>query len=210
MKTLPTIGGIAALGHTAVLMVGMVLSFTVMLPLLEATPDQALTFLVTHPILANLWMWGVDGGTAITLMILVWVLYERMKTGEPMLALMATAFGWLWAGLIVANSDLTLHNFGVVPNLIRSGPAQVAAWTALARSQWVLLLSLAAVRTGGLTRASSTLGMCLGLVGILTTVPAITEIMFMIFGPGMMVWSAWVGITLLRRNAGVTPQPVEP
>lgn len=101
-------------------------------------------------------------------------------------------------------------DLGVVPNLIRNGPAQVAAWTALARSLGVLLLSLAAVRPGGSARASSTLSMCLGLVGILTTVPAITKIMFMIFGPGMMVWSAWVGINMLRRNAGGTPQPAAP
>ena len=96
--------------------------------------------------------------------------------------------------------SLTLHNFGVVANLYGSVPAQAAAWTALMRSLWVLLLSLAAVRTGGLTRATGYLGVFLGIAGILTMIPALAEIMFMIFGPGMMVWSAWVGTVMLRRS----------
>jgi hypothetical protein len=44
----------------------------------------------------------------------------------------------------------------------------------------------------------------LGIAGILTMIPALAETMFMIFGPGMMVWSAWVGIVMLRRSAAVT------
>ena len=58
-------------------------------------------------------------------------------------------------------------------------------WTALVRSLWVLLLSLAAVRTGGLTRALGYLGVFLGIAGSLTMIPALAETMFMIFGPGM-------------------------
>lgn len=207
MKTLQTIGGIAALGHTAALMVGMVLSFTVMLPLLEATPDQALTFLAGHPILVNVWTVIVDWGSASTLVILVLALHQRLSAGAPALSWAATAFGLLWAGLIISYSGLMLHHFGVVPGLSGSSPAQAAAWTALARSAWVLLTGLSAWRSGRLTRPSSYLGVLLGILGILTTIPAITEIMFMIFGPGMIVWSAWVGTVMLRRGATIAPQP---
>ncbi len=207
MRKLQEIGGLAALAHTAALMVGMILSFTVMFPLLEATPVQAAVFLAGHPILAHLWMWGVDGGTAMTAVVMVAVLYQRMKDGAPGPALAAVAFGLLWAGLIMANSDLMLRHFGVVPNLYGSGPAQTAAWTALARSAWVLLTSLSAWRSGRLTRPSSLLGVLLGILGFLTTIPAITEIVFMVFGPGMIVWSAWVGLIMLRSGATTMPQP---
>jgi hypothetical protein len=70
----------------------------------------------------------------------------------------------------------------------------------------VLLLSLAAVRTGGLPRKIAYLAVFLGIMGCLTTVPALAEILFMIFGPGMMVWSGWVGIVILRDTA-VKVQP---
>jgi hypothetical protein len=204
MRNLQKMGGIAALGHAAALVVGMVLSFTLMFPLLDAAPDQALKFLADNQALVYLWNLIVNWGSAITLVIMLLALYKRLKAGSPALMKTATVFGLIWAGLIIGTGNLMLYHFGVVANLFGNYPAQAAAWTALVRSLWVLLLSLATVRTGGFTRALSFLGVFLGIAGILTTIPPITETMFMIFGPGMMVWSAWVGIVMLRRSAAVT------
>lgn len=206
MENLQKMGGIAALGHTATLVVGMALSFTLMFPLLDAAPDQALTFLADHQALVYLWHWLVDWGSAITLVIMLLALYKRLKPYSPELMQAAVVFGFLWAGLTIGAGDLMLHNFGVVANLHGDDAAQVAAWTALVRSLWVLLLSLAALRTGGLPRAPGYLGVFLGIAGSLTLIPALAETMFMVFGPGMMVWSACVGIVMLRPSAAVTSQ----
>lgn len=210
MNNLQKMGGIAALGHAAALVMGMVLGFTLMFPLLDAAPDQVLKFLADNRTLVYLWNLIVNWGSAITLVIMLLALYERLKVGSPALMQTATVFGFIWAGLIIGTGNLMLHNFGVVANLFGNDPAQAAAaWTALVRSLWVLLLSLAALRTGGLTRAPSYLGVFLGIAGILTMIPALAETMFMIFGPGMMVWSAWVGIVMLRRSAAVTVQQAD-
>lgn len=209
MNNLQKWGGIAALGHAAALVVGMVLGFTLMFPLLDAAPDQVLKFLADNQTLVYLWNLIVNWGSAITLVIMVLALYERLKAASPALMQTATVFGFIWAGLIVGTGNLMLHNLGVVANLYGTDPAQAAAWTALVRSLWVLLLSLAALRTGGLTRAPSYLGVFLGIAGILTMIPALAETMFMIFGPGMMVWSAWVGIVMLRRSAAVTARQAD-
>ncbi len=73
---------------------------------------------------------------------------------------------------------------------------------------WTLLFSLAAARAGGLPRKIGYLGVSLGITGCLTMVPAFAEILFMIFGPGMMVWSAWVGIVMLHdTTVNVQPAP---
>jgi hypothetical protein len=107
-----------------------------------------------------------------------------------------------------------------VSDLYGANPAQaITAWTALESvengitsgnelvgSLWVLLLSVAALRTGMLTRALNTLGVIIGLAGVLTIIPALAESMIMIFGPGMIVWSAWVGIVLLRQRRVVAVQ----
>jgi hypothetical protein len=206
MSSVRKMGGIAALGHTAALVVGMVLSFTLMFPLLDAAPDQAVKFLAGNQALACLWTLIVGWGSAITLVIMFLAFYRRFGPGSPELVQAAAVFGFLWAGLTIGTGNLMLHNFGVVANLRGDTPAQAAAWTALVRSLWVLLLSLAAVRTGGLTRASGYLGVFLGIAGCLTMIPALAETMFLIFGPGMMVWSAWVGIVMLRRSAARTSQ----
>lgn len=66
MKNSQKLGGVVALGHTSALVVGMVLSFTWMFPLLDAAPDQARRFLAGHPALVTLWNVIVDWGSAIS------------------------------------------------------------------------------------------------------------------------------------------------
>lgn len=154
--------------------------------------------MASHQALVILWNMIVDWGSAITLLIMLLVLYERLKAGSPGLMRAAVFLGFLWVGLTVGTGDLMLHNFGVVANLYGSISAQAAAWTAMVRGVWVLLFSLVVVRTGGLPRAIGYLGVFLGITGCLTTVPAFAEVLFMLFGPGMMVWSAWAGIVMLR------------
>jgi hypothetical protein len=176
------------------------------LPLLDAAPDQAVKFLADHQSLMYLWNLIVDWGSAITLVIMLLALYERLKPGSLTIVRAAVIFGLLWAVLTFSNGSLILHNFGVVANLYGSVPAQAAAWTAMVRSLWVLLLDLAAVRKAEFPRLPACLGVFLAILGLLTLIPAIAEPVFMIFGPGMMVWSAWVGIVMLSNSAAVKAQ----
>jgi hypothetical protein len=127
------LGGAAGLGHTTALVVSLVLSFTWMFPLLDAAPDQGQRFMASHPALVILWTVIVDWGAAVTLVIMLLALYERMKAGSSRFMRAAVVFGFLWAGLTIGFSNLMLHNFGVVANLYGGVPAQAAAWTALVR-----------------------------------------------------------------------------
>ena len=223
MNNLQKWGGIAALGHAAVYLVALVLGLTLMFPILDAGPEQYLKFLADNQALVYLWNLISYWGSAITLVIMVLALYERLKGRSPALMQTATVFGLIWAGLIIASGNLMLHNIGVVAALFGNDPAQAAtAWTALEAvetgitsgnelvgSLWVLLLSVAALRTGGLPRALSYLGLVLGVAGILTIIPAVAETTIMIFGPGMIVWSVWVGIVLLRQKPAAAPRQTE-
>ena len=213
-SSLQKAGGLAALLHAAAYVVGMILGLTLMFPLLDAAPDRYLKFLAENQALVYLWNLISYWGSAITLVIMVLALYERLKDGSLALAQIATALGLIWAGLIIASGNLMLHNAGVVAGLYGQDPAQAAtAWIALQAvevgitsgnelvgSLWVLLLSVAALRTGQLNRALNYLGMVLGVAGMLTIVPALYDSLVMIFGPGMIVWSVWVGIVLLRQK----------
>ncbi len=66
-------------------------------------------------------------------------------------------------------------------------------------SLWVLLVSWAALQAGGLPRALNYLGMVLGASGLLTVVPAL-EVLGAVFGLGLIVWFAWLGIVMLRGS----------
>ncbi len=214
MKTLQKFGGMAALLHAAAYIVGMVLGFTLIFPLLDAAPEQYLKFLSENQAIVYVWNLISYWGSAITLVIMVLALYERLKDNSPALAQMAAAFGLIWAGLIIASGNLMLHNLGVVAELYGKDPTQaVTAWTVLQSvengitsgnelvgSLWVLLLSVAALRTGQLNRALTYLGVVLGSLGTLTLIPALFDSMVMVFGPGIIVWSIWVGVVLLRQK----------
>ena len=220
MNSLQKAGGLAALLHAAAYVVGMVLGFTLIFPLLDAAPDQYLKFLSENQGIVYVWNLISYWGSAVTLVIMVLALYERLKDNSPALAQIAAAFGLIWAGLIIASGNLMLHNLAVVADLYGKDPTQaVTAWTALQSvengitsgnelvgSLWVLLLSVAALRTVQLNRALNYLGVVLGIAGILTIVPTLAENMIMIFGPGMIVWSVWLGIIMLRRSPSVAVQ----
>jgi hypothetical protein len=220
MNRLQKWGGLAALGHGAAYLVAIIFFMILLFPLMDSSPGQYLVFVEDNYAIMYVGILIAYWVPAIALVIMALALYERLKAGAPALAQTATVFGLIWAGLIIASANLMLHNLGVVAALYGTDPAQAAAaWTALEAvengivsgnelvgSLWVLLLSVAALRAGELSRGLNYLGMVLGIAGILTIVPALATTMIMIFGPGMIVWSMWIGIVMLRRNSHVTMQ----
>ena len=62
-----------------------------------------------------------------------------------------------------------------------------------------LLVSLAALRTGGLPKGLNILGVLVGAVGIITIIPVLNAFVA-VFGLGQIIWFVWLGIVLLRSN----------
>jgi len=131
----------------------------------------------------------------------------------------ATAFGLIWAGLVMASG--TIYNVGMetVVDLHGTDPAQAATvWLAIESvfdglsgleivgGVWVLLISWAALRAGELPRALHYLGAVIGVAGIISAVPGSSEIV-MIFGLGQIVWFVWLGLVMLRDSSGATTSP---
>ena len=62
---------------------------------------------------------------------------------------------------------------------------------------WVLLISIAALKTKVFSKASSFLGIVVGIVGIMTVYPL--DIFTKIFGLTQILWFLWIGITMMRK-----------
>ncbi len=222
MKTLLKMGGIASLLHGAAYIVGMVLLLTLVSPTMNSNPSQYVAFVAENQTLIYLWNLISYWGSAITLVVMALTLYHRLKVSSPALVQTATIFGLIWAALIIASANLMLRDGGVIASLYGKDPAQAAAlWPVLEAielgivsgnelvgSLWVLLISIAALRTRGFARSINYFGVAISTAGILTMIPGLADTMVMVFGPGMIVWSIWLGIALLLGSRSASSQPV--
>ena len=213
MNDLQKMGGVAALIEAATYVVGLGLALTLLAPVLDADADQYVAFLADNLTLMYVWHLIIYLVNGVFLVVLVLALHERLKAGSPAMVQTATAFGLIWAALVIASGMLIINDLGVVVDLYGEDPAQAASvWLALSAVEeglggaielpgglWVLLLSLAAMRAGGLPRALNYLGVVIGAAGILTVVPAL-DVLAAVFGLGFIVWFVWVGIVMLRSR----------
>lgn len=62
-----------------------------------------------------------------------------------------------------------------------------------------LLVSWAALQVSGLPKGLNCLGILVGVVGIISTVPGLSDLAGL-FGMSQILWFVWLGIALLRRS----------
>ena len=218
MKTLQKSGGFAALYLAFAYLIGLVL-FIVVLDYPGITdPAEKVALLVEKQMVifsTNLLLYVFFG---VFLVVLSLALYDRLKAGAPALMQAATALGIIWAGSLVAGGMVS--NAGIAPTvaLYANDPAQAAlSWQGfetvasgltngngeILGGLFTLLVSLAALRSGGLPRGLNILGLLVGAIGVLTLIPALTDLTG-VFGLSQMVWYVWLGLVLLRGHMSET------
>ncbi len=214
MKTLHKFGGFAALYMAISHLIGIVI-FIVILDVLSITdPAQKLAMNIEKQTVifsTNLLMYVFFG---FALIVLSLALYDRMKSGAPALMQAATAIGIIWAGSLIASGMVANAGLATVVALYAKDPTQavltfqaietVANGLGNANGEILggpltLLVSLAALRTGGLPKGLNILGVLVGTVGIITIIPALNALVA-VFGLGQIIWFIWLGIVLLRNN----------
>ena len=154
----------------------------------------------------------------IVLAVLALALYARLREGAPILVQAATAVGLIWAVVLVASGMVFNAGMAAVVGLHDASPVQaVAVWQAiepvaqglggsggeLLGGLWVLLVSLAALRAGGLSKVLSWLGVAIGAAGVLSVVPVLQNLKYG-FGLLLIVWFAWLGVAMLRTTSRAT------
>ncbi len=222
MKALQKSGGFAALYLAAAYLVGMVLFLVVLNYPGIIDPAQKVALLVEKQAVifsTNLLMYVFFG---VFLVVLALALRDRLKAEAPALMQVATALGIIWAGALIASGMVS--NAGIAPSvsLYASSPAQAAlTWQAfefvasglgngngeILGGLFTLLVSVAALRSGGLAKALNILGLLVGAVGIVSILPALNGLTGL-FGLGQMIWFVWLGIVLLRGSAKAEPAAV--
>ncbi|BCY16506.1 MAG: DUF4386 family protein [Chloroflexi bacterium] len=214
MNTFQKAGGMAALAHAFAYLVGIILAVTLIFPVLNGNPDGYFEYVRDNPVLMHTWILITYWGSAVSVVFMALALYHRLNTRSPLIMQAATVFGLIWAGLIIASANLMLNDFRVITELFTNDPSLTpTAWTILEAvengiisgnelvgSLWVSLVCLAALRQNGLTRPLATLGVTLGVVGLVTLV--FPEACF-VFGLCMVIWSIWLGVEFLQTKVEV-------
>ena len=214
MKTLQKFGGFAALYMAISHLIGFVI-FIVVLDYLNITdPAQKLAMNIEKQVIifsTNLLMYVFFG---FALIVLSLALYDRMKSGAPALMQVAIAIGIIWAGSLIASGMAANAGLATVVELYAKDPTQAvltfqgieAITNGLGNANGeilggllTLLVSLAALRTGGLPKGLNILGVLVGAVGIITIIPTLNALVA-VFGLGQIIWFIWLGIVLLRNN----------
>lgn len=218
MKTLQKFGGFAALYLAVAYLIGMTI-FLVVLDYPSMTdPAQKVAVLIEMQMvtfLTNLLMYVFFG---VFLIVLSLALYDRLKSCAPAIMQVATVIGIIWAGSLIASGMVANAGIAPVVALYAKDPAQAAlTWQGIETvanglgngngeilgALLMLLVSLAALRSGELPKGLNLLGLLVGTVGIITILPGLIDLVG-VFALGQMVWFVCLGIVLLRSNLGQT------
>jgi hypothetical protein len=217
MNTFQKAGGLAALAHAFAYIVGIILAVTLIFPIVDGDTTRYFEFVRDNPFLMHGWILIAYWVAAVAVVFMALALYHRLNVNSPVLVQAGTVFGLIWAGLIIASANLMLNDFRIVTDLFaKNASLTPTVWTILEAvengivsgnelvgSLWVTLISIAALRKGGLPKPLNILGAALGVVGIFTLNPFLAgfSATAFIFGMGMVVWSIWLGIVLLRSKS---------
>ncbi len=220
MKTLQKAGGFAALYLAVAYLIGMVLFLVVLNYPSMTDPAQRVALLVEKQMVifsTNMVMYVFFG---VLLVVLSLALYDRLKSGAPAIIQAATAIGIIWAGSLIASGMVSNAGIDPVVALYAKDPEQAAlSWQGIESvasglgngngeilgGLFTLLVSVAALRAGGLPKGLNILGLLVGGVGIISVFPGLTALTG-VFGLSQIIWFVWLGSVLLRGNPGEVAQ----
>ena len=190
---------------SAFIIYGAVLQF----PESGTSAVQEITFLTENRVILsvmNLWIYVLFG---VLLAVLVLTMYHQLKPNAPTLASIASIFGVVWVGLVIASGMIANIGLNAVIKLGATEPEQaLSMWSntsivveglgggnEVVGGLWVLLLSLAALKGGELSKPLIFIGLFVGAIGIATIYPL--EVFTELFGISQIIWFIWLGIFLL-------------
>lgn len=224
MSKLQKWGGMAALYEALAYIIGFVGFIAIVNVGGIADPLEKVAAIVANQGLLTALHLIVYVAWGVSLVVLTLALHERLDGQKSALARTATAFGIIWAVLVIASGMIYNVGMETVAGLHASSPEQAATvWLAIESvftglgggvevvgGIWVLLLSVAGLRSGTFGRPLHYLGYVVGAAGVVSVIPAIAEISASIFGLTQIVWFAWLGVAMLRSGETAVQEAITP
>ncbi|MEX2424638.1 MAG: hypothetical protein WD990_11735 [Acidimicrobiia bacterium] len=211
MKSMQKLGGIGGFAAAATFVIGLAMFATMFFDYATATdPEEVIAVLLDNQV--PLYIWNTIILIVFGIVLVPFTLALRDRLGNGPLTRVATVFGLIWSGVIIAAGMISNITSGVVVDLHATDPEQATTvWIALEAVRnglgggnevlgavWVLLLSAAALAARVFPRWLNFLGLGLGVAGLATVVPSL-DFMGAVFGLGLVVWFTRVAMSLVRE-----------
>ena len=211
-KTLQKLGGFCSISLGLIYIIAFIVYGGILeYPKADATDIERLNFLSDHYVMLstlNLISYVLFG---ILLAVLVVSLHQRIKDNLPNLSILASVFGVIWVGLVIASGMIANIGLNSVIEIgIEEPQKAISIWTSIGivseglgggneivGAIWVLLLSIAAFKYSFFSKPLNFLGLLVALAGILTILPFV--VFKEIFGISQIVWFVWIGIAMIRK-----------
>lgn len=223
-------GGLAALFAAAAFIFGLYFYVAILGPAADASNSSGspthIAFLEANRGLMTTFNFVIYVAFGVALVVLALALHRFTRQASPAVADTALAFAIIWATLVIAAGMVANIGIGVLVDFNARAPADVALiWPAYAfitnglgggneivGGLWILLVSVSAWSGSSgspqLSRAVNFLGIVVGTSGLVTTIPALTEL-GAVFGIGAILWFLLVALVLLRSQE-VRADPASP
>lgn len=216
LKKIQKIGGVCAILEALIYISAFIVYGGILVyPKANASIAEELNFLSDNHLtlsILNLVTYVLFG---ILLAVLVLAIYQRLKHNSPIFSKLASTFGIIWVGLVIASGMIA--NIGlnsVIAIGIKEPENAMLVWSSvniiseglgggneIVGGIWVLLLSMIALKGQIFSKPLIFLGIFVGIAGIITIYPL--EIFTEIFGISQIIWFLWIGIFMIRKPSMV-------
>ena len=219
MKTtndLQNAGGISALVASATYLFAFVMLLTTLAPMNDSALsfEEYLNVLEENKPLVFIWHFSMYLINGVCLIILSLALYERIKSGAPVIIRTATVLGLTWASFVFLSGFLVIHGTEAFITLNGTDPVQAEILKKTIETitlsidhsdkflgcLWVGLVSIAGLKTGTLPKMLNIFGIIISISGFIGNfLPELMAISFA-FGIGAMLWWLFLGVIMLRNQ----------
>ena len=179
----------------------------------SGAPEEKMRFLSDHQLEVSVVYFSIYVLFGVLLAILVVGVHEILKNASPPVASLASIFGVVWVGLVIASGMIYTVGLDQSVRLLDESPdTAFSLWrtvSVVANSLgggnemvgglWVLSVSLAALKSVVLSRMLNYLGCFVGIAGIATIYPE--ELFTEVFGLSQIIWFIWLGLVILRSDS---------
>ena len=211
-KTVQKLGGFCSISLGLIYIIAFIVYGGILdYPKPTATDTERVRFLIDNYVMLStisLISYVLFG---ILLAVVVVSLHQKIKEYLPNLSILASVFGIIWVGLVIASgmiSNIGLNS--VIEMGIEEPQKAISIWTSvgiiseglgggneIVGGVWVLLLSLATFKYSFFSKPLNLLGLFVALAGILTILPF--DLFKEIFGISQIVWFIWIGTSMIRK-----------